>query len=220
MKKIILILIGISILLVGVIFILYKNNNNKNEEVIDIFKEDETDIVTEEKLEETEVVKDTNTKVIVDIKGMVENPGVYEVEKTKRVNDVILMAGGLKEGADTSLINLAKIVKDEMTIIIYSKEEILEKYKEEICICDCSHITNDACIESQKENNNINDILVNINTGDKEELMKIPGIGESKAESIIEYREKNGLFKTEEDIKNVSGIGETLFEEIKIHITV
>ena len=220
MKKIILILIGISILLVGVIFILYKNNNNKNEEVIDIFKENETDIVTEEKLEETEVVKDTNTKVIVDIKGMIENPGVYEVEKTKRVNDVILMAGGLKEGADTSLINLAKIVKDEMTIIIYSKEEILEKYKEEICICDCSHITNDACIESQKENNNINDILVNINTGDKEELMKIPGIGESKAESIIEYREKNGLFKTEEDIKNVSGIGETLFEEIKTHITV
>ena len=74
--------------------------------------------------------KEETSKVVVDIKGMVTNPGVYEVDSTMRVNDVILLAGGLIEGADTSLINLAKIVTDEMTIIIYSNEEIIDLIKE------------------------------------------------------------------------------------------
>ena len=200
MKKIILILIGIAVLLSTVIFIIYTNNENSNEEVIDIFKEENNE-----------------NEVVVDIKGMVANPGVYEVNTTFRVNDVITLAGGLTEGADTSLINLAKIVEDEMIIIIYSKEEILEKFKNEVCICDCPEIKNDACIEVNTGEENI---LVNINTASKEELMKVSGIGESKAEAIIEYRQSNGNFNTIEDIKNVSGIGEALFEKIKDYITV
>ena len=219
MKKIFLILLGIAIILTGAIFILYKNYESKNEEVIDIFKdeieEEETSKVTEDKVEE-EV---TSNKVIVDIKGMVANPGVYEVESTKRVNDVIEMAGGLTENADTSLINLAKIVTDEMTIIIYSKDEVLEKYKEEVCVCDCPLITNDACINNDSTSTEENKV-VNINTASKEELMTISGLGEAKAEAIIKYREENGNFKTIEDIKNVLGIGDSLFEKIKDYITV
>ena len=213
LKKILLILFGISIVLIGVIFVLYKNKQSANEEVVDIFKEKEDEELTTD----NEEIKDNfdGKKVVVDIKGMVANPGVYEVYDNARVNDVITLAGGLIEGADTSLINLAKVVTDEMTIIIYSREEILEAYKNEVCVCDCPLITNDACID-----NIDNDELVNINTATKEYLMTVEGIGESKADSIIKYREENGNFKTIEDIKNVSGIGELLFEKIKNYITV
>ena len=210
MKKTILILTIITLLLGGTIFVIYKNNQNSKEEVIDIFKED--------KKEEKEESKDNipTTKVTVDIKGMINNPGVYEVDSNSRVNDVITLAGGLKEGADTSNINLAKIVSDEMTIIIYSTEEVLEKFKQENCVCEKCDITNDACISSTTTDNQ----LININTADEKELQNINGVGEAKAKSIIEYREENGLFTTIEDIKNVPGIGDSLFEKIKAYITV
>lgn len=211
MKKIFLILLGISIVLISVIFILYKNNQNAKEEVIDIFKEP-----TKEEI--IEVEEEKKNKIIVDIKGMVQNPGVYEVDSDARVNDVINLAGGLIDGADTSLINLAKIVSDEMTIIIYSNEEVLAKYKEEICLCECPEINNDACINNNQSTNNKE--KVNINTSTKEELMTISGIGESKADSIIEYRRINGNFNRVEDIKNVPGIGDSIFEQIKEYITV
>lgn len=221
MKKIFLTLLGISIILSGIILVLYKNNQSKNEEVIDIFKENAKEETQEEITLESENQQNkesSTSKVVVDIKGMVANPGVYEIDSKARVNDVINIAGGLIEGADTSLINLAKIVTDEMTIIIYSSEEVLEKYKEEVCVCDCPLITNDACIDNNEEK--ISSGLVNINTASREELMTVSGIGESKADSIIKYREDNGNFKSIEDIKNVPGIGESLFEKIKDYITV
>lgn len=216
LKKILLILIGIAIILSGAIFVLYKNNQSKTEEIVDIFKEKEDKEEVTEITGETEE-KENIEKIVVDIKGMVANPGVYEVDSTSRINDVIALAGGLIEGADTSMINLAKIVEDEMTIIIYSSKEVLEKYKEEVCICDCPLITNDACIEEQESSNNE---IININTATTEELTKITGIGEAKAKSIIEYRDQNGKFNNIEEIKNVPGIGDSIFEKIKDYITV
>lgn len=212
MKKIIMILGGISILMIVIIYVLYKNDIEEKEVTIDIFKEEEQ--------EEDNIDKKTvsDLKVVVDIKGMVANPGVYEVDRTYRVNDVISLAGGLLDGADTSLINLAKTVTDEMTIIIYSSDEVLEKLKGQICVCDCPIQENDACIE--EDNTKDNNEIININTASKEELMTLPGIGEVRAEEIINYRSNNGSFKTIDDIKNVSGIGEELFEEIKANITV
>ena len=205
LKKTIIILCTIIVVLGGIIFILYKNNSNSKEEVVDIFKEPE-----EIKQEES-----NSKKVIVDIKGMINNPGVYEVDSDLRVNDVIELAGGLKEGADTSNINLAKLVSDEMTIIIYSTEEVLEKFKQEVCICNCPYIQNDACINSNNDSN-----LININTAGIEELTTLTGIGDVKAEAIIKYRSEVGKFKTKEELLNVEGIGEALFEKIKDNITV
>lgn len=205
MKKTIIILCTIIVVLGGIIFILYKNNSNSKEEVVDIFEEPE-----EIKEEES-----NSKKVIVDIKGMINNPGVYEVDSNLRVNDVIELAGGLKEGADTSNINLAKLVSDEMTIIIYSTEEVLEKFKQEVCICNCPYIQNDACINSNNDSN-----LININTAGIEELTTLTGIGDVKAEAIIKYRSEVGKFKTKEELLNVEGIGEALFEKIKDNITV
>lgn len=199
--------------------------------------------ILEEQVEEKEEV--VIKKVKVDIKGYVVNPGVYEVEETSKVIDVINIAGGLKENADTSRINLAKTVKDEMVIIIYSKSEIenylnsknkVEIKTEYIYVekpCECPESNNDACLkeedlganeipkdETKEESNESEEIkIVSINTATKEELMTLPSIGESKAISIIEYRNINKFTKIE-DIKNVSGIGDSLFEKIKDYITI
>lgn len=97
-----------------------------------------------------------------------------------------------------------------------TKEEVLEKFREENCVCEKCNITNDACISSTTTDNQ----LININTADEKKLQNINGVGEAKAKSIIEYREENGLFTTIEDIKNVPGIGDSLFEKIKAYITV
>ena len=160
----------------------------------------------------------------VDIKGEILTPGIYTLKSNSRVIDVIEMSGGLTENADTYVINLSKKITDEMVIIIYSKSEVkdfektkeTEKIVQEKCIKkDENALKNDACITDSVKTSG----KVSINTATKEELMSLTGIGDSKAEDIIKYREENGLFKTIEDIKNVSGIGDSLFAKIKENIT-
>ena len=190
------------------------------------------DMVEEIKIEQEEKEEVETKKIKVDIKGEVINPGVYELKENDRVSDAIKISGGLTENADTELINLSKILKDEMVIIIYNKNEIEEirktqnqpetiiKYIEKKCTCPDA--TNDACIKKEinSESEENKDKKISINTASLEELLEITGIGETKAKAIIKYREENGTFKTIEDIKNVSGIGESTFEKIKNNITV
>lgn len=142
--------------------------------------------------------------IYVDIKGEVINPNVYKIKKGLRVIDVINLAGGLTEESDTSNINLSKTVTDEMVIVIKSKNN------EEV------YIDSDVDINN---NNNNNNQLIDINTCTIDELLTLPGIGESKANNIIEYRKKN-KFNTINDIMNVSGISESLFNKIKEYIKV
>ena len=192
------------------------------------FKEDEEDIViTEKKDTKKKLKEEEKEKVSVDIKGEVISPGTYTVDINFRVIDVIDKAGGLTENADTSVINLSKKVIDEMVIIIYSKEQVKnfeetkkqEEYLQNKCISpDDNSLRNDACI-SNSQTNGVSG-KVNINTASISELMTLNGIGESRAKDIISYREKNGPFKTIEDIKNVSGIGESTYANIKENITV
>lgn len=159
----------------------------------------------------------------VDIKGEINNPGIYSMSKGERVIDVIEKAGGLTENANTSPINLSKKVIDEMVIIIYSNIEvknfketkIQEQTLQEKCLQkDESSLKNDACIEESK---NI-PTKISINKATIEELMTLTGIGESKAKDIINYRQTNGEFKTIEELKNVPGIGESIFAKIKENI--
>lgn len=175
--------------------------------------------------------KEVNNKIKIDIKGQVNSPGVYELDDSSRVIDAINIAGGLTDIANTSLINLSKKLEDQMVIIIYSNDEVLNSNVKEIETvfkviekeCECPNIKNDSCINTELDNNkntpDVNIDLININTASIEELMSLPSVGESKAQAIIEYREKN-KFTTIEDIKNVSGIGEALFEKIKEYISV
>ena len=160
----------------------------------------------------------------VDIKGEIQFPGMYSLPPASRILDVIEKAGGLTEDADISVINLSKKIQDEMVIIIYSKEEVSNfektKEKEKIVQSNCiqkeeNALKNDACITNQTVQGKIS-----INTATQQELMTLPGIGESKAKDILSYREKNGPFQKIEDIMNISGIGESLFVKIKEDITV
>ena len=196
-----------------------------------IEKIEEINLENKEEIEEPKEVK----KIKVDIKGEVKNPGIQELNEFDRVGDAIKKAGGLTEDADTELINLSKTLKDEMVIIVYNKYEIekikSETNKSETIIkyieqkCTCPDTINDACINKKSESNKetkeqIKETKISINTATIEELMKVDGIGESKAKAIIKYREENGPFQTIEDIKNVSGIGESTFEKFKDYITV
>lgn len=158
----------------------------------------------------------------IDIKGQINNPGVYQVKENTRIHEVITLAGGLKKEATTENINLSKKVTDEMVIYIYSKEEyktktncnIENKYAGEIS----SEIEKkESVVELTPSKNQENKISLNKAT--LEELMTLEGIGEIKAKSIMAYRaEKNG-FKSIDELKNISGIGEALYEKIKDNLT-
>lgn len=202
-----------------IICIIYaKNSLNKN-------KYDDIEVVND--IEKESISEEQFTKYMVDIKGAVNSPGVYQLDSNLTVNDAIKIAGGLTKDADTSIINLAKKITDEMVIIIYTKEEVKNSNVVDTVIkivekeCICPNIQNDGCLNDDIKDNisNKDEKLVNINTATLEELETISGIGESKAKSIIEYRQKNGLFEKIEDIMNVEGIGESLYEKIKIYIT-
>lgn len=202
-------LVGISIPLI----IKYKPKEEKEKSIL-ISKNEEK----EETLSQEEAL------LKVDVKGEVNAPGIYSLPSSSRVIDVIEKAGGLTTNANTTVINLSKKISDEMVIIIYSNDQVKDfaKTKEEeqkiqnSCIqVDENSLKNDACIT---ENTNIS-TKVSINNASIEELQSLPGVGESKANDIIAYREQNGPFTTIEDIKNVSGIGESLFAKIKDHIT-
>ena len=164
--------------------------------------------------------------VYIDIKGDVKKPGVYKINSDKKIIDVITMAGGLMENANTDNINLSKKVTDEMVIIIYTNEEVKNSNIVDTVIkvidkeCVCPNIQNDGCINTEINDSitNVNK-TININTATLEELMSINGLGEAKAKAIIKYREENGYFKIIDDLLNVSGIGEALFEKIKEYIT-
>ena len=222
--KVIIILIAIIIILLSSL-ILNLLNNDKKENVSNI---------TIEKKEVASVSENLET-IKVDVKGYVQNPGVYELDSNSRVMDAIYASGGLLENANTEYINLSKKLVDEMVIIIYSNEEA-DKFKSENSKitykeyeCECPDNINDACISEGDIVNNDNigntsdEIIsngkVSINTATLEELMTLDGIGQSKAEAIIKYREENGGFKSLEEIMNISGIGEKVYTKIKDNIT-
>lgn len=183
----------------------------------------------DKKEESNTIVKvDSSNLIKVDVKGKVKKPGVYEVEKSCRVVDVIKKAGGLAKDADTSVTNLSKKVYDEMVIVIYSKTEVknyesikeVKKQNEQICLNN-EMVVDGACINSSssKDESNVSNSKISINTDNIEELMTLSGIGESKAKQIISYRKSNGNFKNIEEIMKVEGIGESIFEKIKDNIT-
>lgn len=139
--------------------------------------------------------------VLVDVKGAVKNPGVYQLEGSSRVIDAINVAGGLRDEAITTNVNFAKQLVDEMLIYIPVEGEELA----DIPIME----TLDS--ESQK---------ININTASISELESLSGIGPQKAQEIIRYREEEGNFKSIEELTNVSGIGVKTFEKLKDDIVV
>lgn len=198
--------------------------------------------IASEKIQE-DIKEEDNKMVYVDVKGAVKKPGVYQVDSQAIINDVITLAGGFSSTAYKNNINLSKQVSSEMVIYVYTKTEYKKQNTELVqtidTVCktpdiDISNCVNDKVSVIENENNsnienktdsdnsNINSdsALVNINTADVKAFTSLNGIGEAKAEVIIDYRNKNGNFKNITEIMNVSGIGEALFEKIKDYITV
>ena len=214
-RILIIVVIAIELIIIGLlIFINYKReekivSDNESTEISADVLELEKDSNNFDEIALTESKEEIFYKV--DIKGAVNNPGVYEVKDDSRVIDVVRIAGGFKDNANTNYLNLAKKVTDEMIIIVNTNDEIVKMNKKPI-------ITIDKEKEEKKEEPKKNN-KININTANKEELMSLSGIGETKANDIILYRKTNKFNKLE-DIKNVKGIGESLYNKIKEFITI
>jgi competence protein ComEA len=208
-KKVLMILGSSLILVSGIIGIILFSINSEDVSASEI----------EVSVSSNTTTNSTNT-VFVDVKGAVKNPGVYEVSSNAIVDDCIKLAGGITSSGTTKNINLSKKVYDEMVIYVFKKSELTTTAVNEIA-CTTEVIQNDVCLNTTTSSTTNESIstLVNINTATKEELMTLSGVGESKALAIIEYRKTN-TFKTIEDIKNVSGIGDAMYEKIKDSITV
>lgn len=216
-NNIVILVISFILFLLSVFkFVYFYNNVNNKNELIDSFENNSYELKDEVKAE----------KIIVDIKGEIKKPGVYNIKVGSRVNDLINEAGGLSKNANTRFINLSKKLEDGEVVVIYSNKEINDAKKndklEVTAPCVCEEVKNDACYNENSTNNNTNNgsKIVNINTASIQELTTLNGIGESKAKAIVSYRDKNGKFKAIKDIMNVSGISETLFSKIKNNITV
>lgn len=192
---------------------------NNNDSVI-------TDVLAET-TSTTSAVKEESIKLYFDIKGSVKKPGVYEFTQGDKIIDAINKAGGLTKNATTNNLNLSKKLTNEMVIYVFSKNELTTtKALEPVSNaseCKCETIEINNCVDKNTTNESNKDTVpakININTDNKEKLMTISGIGSSKADAIIEYRTKNGNFKTTEDIMNVSGISKTIYDKIKDTITI
>jgi len=198
----------ISIILVSLLIIILNTNSKKTTKIEKVNNVESVVLDAQKEYEETK--KEKKEKFKVDIKGMVKKPGVYELEENSRVIDVINIAGGLKEGANTEYINLSKKIKDEMIIIIYSNDDV-EKFKQTdeniIYIkyeCECPDNINGACI-TENDTVNTNGIKNNkTNKDNKTELENKDNEDNNKENNIVSINTG-----TLEELMTLTGIGES-----------
>ncbi len=194
-NKMIAILI-VSVLICGSVY--YVKSNNKEDTII---LEQTQSIEVETNAVETIPEEILDYKVYVC--GSVNNPKVVTLKKGSRVAEAVELAGGVNDEADIDSVNFAAFIEDGQKIYIPKEGETVDK------------------IEFTEQNNSIEtNSLININKADKSQLQLLPGIGETIAQYIIDYRMQNGNFKSIEEIKNVSKIGDKTFEKIKDRISV
>lgn len=198
-----------GIIVVG-IFIFYMSTkaNKYDYSAINEITEEET------KEEEQEIKEEIEPKeIVVHITGAVEKEGIVRIREGSRIIDAIEAAGGMSDEVNLDMINLAYALKDGQKIYVPKISDAERVFKE-------GEDSNIVIVDKGTEKDSSSSTKVNINTANISQLESISGIGESTANKIIEYREKNGKFKTIEDIKNVSGIGEIKYENIKDYICV
>ncbi|WP_163581214.1 helix-hairpin-helix domain-containing protein [Gracilibacillus saliphilus] len=185
------------VLVVGAILLWLLIGPSINEE------DDLTDQMLEEHSAELQEEEDQSvaTEYKIDLKGEIKRPGVYQVSENDRVEDVIQLAGGFTNKADKQMINLAERVYDEMVIYVPTKGENPEETQE----------VPDTGSDDQK---------VKVNIATIEEMQTIPGIGEVKANAIVEYRDTYGSFEKMEDLTKVSGIGDKTVEKLEEYVRI
>lgn len=170
---------------------------------------DDTDAqVTEQQTDESSETSENTGYVYVYVCGAVRQEGVYRLQEGSRINDALILAGGLTEDAASGVLNLAESLQDGQKLYFPTKDEMENQ----------QGVPVDGTYTDGQTNNSEQSQKIDINTADKEQLMTLSGIGEAKAESIIRYRAEHGNFTQIEDITNVDGIGESLFQKIKEYI--
>lgn len=188
------VLVLLIIVVMGVVYVISLNHKHQGDkETFDNSFSYSDDFLNSNALET--IGESKNGGIYVYICGAVNNSGVYECTKESRVYELLEMAGGATEEADLSQLNLARTVTDGEKIYVVKQGEALPVQETERT-------------------------MVNINQATVEQLMTLPGIGESRARDIVNYRKNNGNYKTAEDIMNVSGIKEAAFLKIKDMICV
>jgi competence protein ComEA len=191
----------IILLLIAIATVVFVSRDHEQESsfstIADVSPDEEV-IVSKEKKEEPI----QTTSIFVDVKGAVVHQGVYEVNETARVKDVIVMAGGFTKEADQTKVNLAAKVHDEMVIYVPMRGET------NVPLLSSA---GSSLEEKQK---------IDINTASLEEIEQLQGIGPTKAAAIIAYREEHGPFRKIEDLLNVAGIGEKSLEKMKEQIII
>ena len=160
----------------------------------------------------TEREEEQEAEVYVYVCGAVENPGVYLLKGVPRICDAIEAAGGFCGDAQQDYWNMAEKLVDGQMLYIPTEEEAKER--------NWDVLEQNSTTENKTEETDSSSRKVNLNTASKEQLMALPGIGESKADSIISYRETNGAFSKVEEVMNIPGIKDGLFEKMKDYITV
>ena len=189
----------IIILIIMAITLIYYIYSTKENEEIESFEQ------TNEIIQNDTEMEEIKEKIKIHIAGAVNKEGLYELEEEQRIADAIEIAGGLKNDADLSDINLASKLEDGMKIYIPTVNETTNE-----------NINTENTYATQNSNTQEKATdKININTASESELDTLRGIGPSTALKIIKYREENGKFKSIEDIKEVSGIGESKYEQIK-----
>lgn len=196
----------VGVLVIGALFFQWLSKDKVQPESVDEWLVAENNADSEwDEINQKQSQADEELPIIyIDIKGAVHDPGVYQFEEGDRLLDAVEKAGGLTSDADERQINMAQKLVDQMMIIIPVIGEEITPAMNGLS----------ADLPSTETDQ------VNINTADIEELKTLTGIGEAKARNIIEYREMNGSFQTTDEIKNVSGIGDGIFTQIKDAITV
>ena len=157
------------------------------------------------------VFPETEELITVFVCGAVESPGVYDLFSDSRVIDAVEAAGGFSAGADQEWHNLARRVSDGERLQILTEEES-DLLRQDGMTSEEGHSSAASLSDA--------DMPVNINTASLEVLMTLPGIGESRARAILDYRNRNGAFASADELRNISGIGDKLYEKIAGRITV
>lgn len=191
-------------------FLIYQPENSSHQRISTLEKTETISRQNQTRQENQKPAAQKNETVMVDVKGEVKTPGVYQSRQTERVIDVIRRAGGLTDQADKTQVNFAAHIQDEMVIYIPAKGESNRSVPAENAAETVAH-AHTGTISGKK---------ININQADESELENLPGIGPSKAAAIVDYRKQNGSFQTIDDLKKISGIGDKSFEKLKESISV
>lgn len=194
---------AILIIMIGAVYLLWPRHEQSEKGIQSIPSTQTSQSILHSESREKSTSKQTSAVIMVDVKGAVNKPGVYQVDTSERVQTAILKAGGQRAEADMNQVNLAQRLTDGQVLYVPVKgEQVPTNYGSE------------ALSSGQTK------IAINLNTATKEELQNLEGIGEKKADQILDYRQEHGGFKSIEELKSISGIGVKRFEAIKDQLAI